>query len=231
MPCDDDGDKPFNPFYIGPHPSRACATAEPQGQKCSPCAPSGGQQKQVTGANTEPSTKAAGAGGGPATSAVASGPALAAVGGANDDPMCQLNRQVSANESGTTSTDRQPNMSLTHENNHGVAGGIGAGTGVGASLAGSSNVAGGLLIVGMAGPTGGIATIYSTGHVPTGSAMPTNALAPSNEAAQPTQAAQAKKPTKDESQSQHKQQQQQDEQKPCRTYPCMERSGQRNGGC
>ncbi|EDW78585.2 uncharacterized protein Dwil_GK16109 [Drosophila willistoni] len=219
MPCNDDGDKPFNPFYIGPHPSKACATAEPPGQKCSPCSPSSGQQKQAAGANTEPTTTGAGAGG-PGTSAVGSGPA---VGGANDDPTCQLNKPVSANESGTTS--------LTHENNHGVAGGIGAGAGIGASMAGSSNVAGGLLIVGMAGPTGGVATIYSTGQIPIGSAMPTNALAPSNDPAQPMQAAQAKKPTKDDSQSQQKQQQQQGEQKPCRTYPCMERSGQRDGGC
>ncbi|KAH8421295.1 hypothetical protein KR009_000366, partial [Drosophila setifemur] len=29
-------DKPFNPFYIGPHPSKACAIPEQQGQQCLP---------------------------------------------------------------------------------------------------------------------------------------------------------------------------------------------------
>ncbi|EDV46075.1 uncharacterized protein LOC6551422 [Drosophila erecta] len=29
-------DKPFNPFYIGPHPSKACAIPEIPGQQCSP---------------------------------------------------------------------------------------------------------------------------------------------------------------------------------------------------
>jgi len=37
-------DKPFNPFYIGPHPSRACAIPEIPGQQCSPnCQPPEGQ--------------------------------------------------------------------------------------------------------------------------------------------------------------------------------------------
>ncbi|XP_002100891.3 uncharacterized protein LOC6525052 [Drosophila yakuba] len=29
-------DKPFNPFYIGPHPSKACAIPEIPGRQCSP---------------------------------------------------------------------------------------------------------------------------------------------------------------------------------------------------
>ncbi|XP_034135972.1 uncharacterized protein LOC117588649 [Drosophila guanche] len=29
-------DRPFNPFYIGPHPSRACAIPEIPGQQCNP---------------------------------------------------------------------------------------------------------------------------------------------------------------------------------------------------
>ncbi|XP_022214034.1 uncharacterized protein LOC111068682 [Drosophila obscura] len=29
-------DKPFNPFYIGPHPSKACAIPEVPGQQCNP---------------------------------------------------------------------------------------------------------------------------------------------------------------------------------------------------
>ncbi|XP_016995126.2 uncharacterized protein [Drosophila takahashii] len=37
-------DKPFNPFYIGPHPSKACAIPEIPGRQCSPsCQPPEGQ--------------------------------------------------------------------------------------------------------------------------------------------------------------------------------------------
>ncbi|XP_016961708.1 uncharacterized protein LOC108032395 [Drosophila biarmipes] len=37
-------DKPFNPFYIGPHPSKACAIPEIPGKQCSPsCQPPEGQ--------------------------------------------------------------------------------------------------------------------------------------------------------------------------------------------
>ncbi|XP_017076949.1 uncharacterized protein LOC108111851 [Drosophila eugracilis] len=43
-------DQPFNPFYIGPHPSKACAIPEIPGRQCSPnCQPPEGQ------ATTKPS--------------------------------------------------------------------------------------------------------------------------------------------------------------------------------
>ncbi|XP_017145948.1 uncharacterized protein LOC108158224 [Drosophila miranda] len=46
-------DKPFNPFYIGPHPSKACAIPEIEGQQCSPnCVEkpqASGQQPPQTG--------------------------------------------------------------------------------------------------------------------------------------------------------------------------------------
>ncbi|XP_034471850.1 uncharacterized protein LOC117779686 [Drosophila innubila] len=34
-----DDDKPFNPFYIGPHPSMACAVTETPPRQCSPDCP------------------------------------------------------------------------------------------------------------------------------------------------------------------------------------------------
>lgn len=36
MKNDMDEDKPFNPFYIGPHPSKACALPETLPRECSP---------------------------------------------------------------------------------------------------------------------------------------------------------------------------------------------------
>ncbi|KAH8293401.1 hypothetical protein KR054_000066, partial [Drosophila jambulina] len=78
-------DIPFNPFYIGPHPSKACAVPEPPVQQCSPDCQDGKEDA------SKQATAAAPAGTGP--------------------PAGQ---------------------------------------------------AGGLLIVGMVGPTGGVATIFST---------------------------------------------------------------------
>ncbi|XP_020808912.1 uncharacterized protein LOC110184653 [Drosophila serrata] len=72
-------DVPFNPFYIGPHPSKACAAPEVPGQQCS--------------------------------------------------PDCQDGHEDSANQ---------------------------------APAAPPAGQAGGLLIIGMVGPTGGVATIFST---------------------------------------------------------------------
>ncbi|KAH8273261.1 hypothetical protein KR018_000690 [Drosophila ironensis] len=37
MPSSQSDDTPFNPFYIGPHPSKACAIPEIPGKQCSPC--------------------------------------------------------------------------------------------------------------------------------------------------------------------------------------------------
>ncbi|KAH8256560.1 hypothetical protein KR026_000232 [Drosophila bipectinata] len=42
-------DKPFNPFYIGPHPSKACAIPEIPGRQCSPpCLPAEGTVRATT---------------------------------------------------------------------------------------------------------------------------------------------------------------------------------------
>ncbi|KAH8328718.1 hypothetical protein KR074_011972 [Drosophila pseudoananassae] len=42
-------DKPFNPFYIGPHPSKACAIPEIPGRQCSPpCLPTEGTVRATT---------------------------------------------------------------------------------------------------------------------------------------------------------------------------------------
>ncbi|XP_016986989.1 uncharacterized protein LOC108050019 [Drosophila rhopaloa] len=47
-------DKPFNPFYIGPHPSKACAIPEIPGQQCSPnCQPPEGQAKSSPAAHSD----------------------------------------------------------------------------------------------------------------------------------------------------------------------------------
>ncbi|KAL7745565.1 hypothetical protein ACLKA6_009790 [Drosophila palustris] len=57
-------DRPFNPFYIGPHPSMACAVTETPPRQCSPdcagkedAASSSGAQgtdKEKEKANSEP---------------------------------------------------------------------------------------------------------------------------------------------------------------------------------
>ncbi|XP_043659655.1 uncharacterized protein LOC122624238 [Drosophila teissieri] len=66
-------DKPFNPFYIGPHPSKACAIPEIPGRQCSPnCQeqvpaatpanrpPSGAVATEAQDANSVPSGTAGG---------------------------------------------------------------------------------------------------------------------------------------------------------------------------
>lgn len=58
-------DKPFNPFYIGPHPSKACAIPEIPGQQCSPnCQPTttttNGSPTDATDPNSLPSGAAGG---------------------------------------------------------------------------------------------------------------------------------------------------------------------------
>ncbi|KAH8239526.1 hypothetical protein KR032_005141 [Drosophila birchii] len=83
-------DVPFNPFYIGPHPSKACAAPEPPVQQCSPDC---------------------------------------------KDAQEDLAKQASASASAPPAVP---------------------------SAAPSCGQAGGLLIVGMVGPTGGVATIFST---------------------------------------------------------------------
>ncbi|XP_017045787.1 collagen alpha-2(I) chain [Drosophila ficusphila] len=74
-------DVPFNPFYIGPHPSKACAVAEAPGQQCSPnCPPPEGQASGTATASASGTAStsavkpgAAGASGAPGTAAPAEG--------------------------------------------------------------------------------------------------------------------------------------------------------------
>ncbi|KAH8354708.1 hypothetical protein KR084_003040 [Drosophila pseudotakahashii] len=58
-------DKPFNPFYIGPHPSKACAIPEIPGRQCSPnCQPPDGQGPSEGQQQVEAQSVPSGAAGG-----------------------------------------------------------------------------------------------------------------------------------------------------------------------
>ncbi|KAH8257243.1 hypothetical protein KR038_005991, partial [Drosophila bunnanda] len=53
-------DVPFNPFYIGPHPSKACAAPEVPGQQCSPDCQDGQENSANQGAATQTPGQAGG---------------------------------------------------------------------------------------------------------------------------------------------------------------------------
>lgn len=80
-------DKPFNPFYIGPHPSKACAIPEIPGRQCSPpCLPTEGG---AVGAAISPSPPAVAAATTTATITAASASAIAP-GGQGTSPAGML---------------------------------------------------------------------------------------------------------------------------------------------
>ncbi|KAH8305850.1 uncharacterized protein [Drosophila kikkawai] len=83
MPTSDD--TPFNPFYIGPHPSDACAIPEVPGRQCSPdCQDCQDSAKQTTAGGALLIVGMAGPSGGVAT--IYSTADAAAKGSSPDNP-------------------------------------------------------------------------------------------------------------------------------------------------